>query len=84
MKATIRKTGRAGRDGMPAQALLFYDPADSSRLRSWIEASSGETQKRLEHQKLNHMLAFAEATHCRRQILLRYFDEHCEKACGYW
>jgi ATP-dependent DNA helicase RecQ len=78
-----QETGRAGRDGLPAQALLLYDAADSSRLRSWIMNTPQEEQRRVETNKLNHMLAFAEASHCRRQILLRYFDEASETACNY-
>lgn len=78
-----QETGRAGRDGMPAQALLLYDAADSARLRSWIIDTPNEEQRRIETNKLNHMLAFAEASHCRRQILLRYFDEPSDTQCMY-
>jgi ATP-dependent DNA helicase RecQ len=78
-----QETGRAGRDGLPAQALLLYDASDSARLRSWIIQTPQEEQRRVETNKLNHMLAFAEASHCRRQILLRYFDEPSDEACNY-
>ncbi|KTD62792.1 DNA helicase RecQ [Legionella shakespearei] len=78
-----QETGRAGRDGLPARALLLYDAADSARLRSWIINTPLDEQRRVETNKLNHMLAFAEATHCRRQILLRYFDEPCDSECKY-
>ena len=78
-----QETGRAGRDGLPARALLLYNAGDSARLRSWIMEVPDEEQRRIENNKLNHMLAFAEASHCRRQILLRYFDEPCDTECKY-
>lgn len=82
IESYYQETGRAGRDSLPARAFLLYDPADSARLRSFISADMSDTQQRIEHHKLNHMLAFAEATQCRRQILLRYFDEVYESSCG--
>lgn len=77
-----QETGRAGRDGSEARALMLFDPADSGRLRGWIHTLSDDHQQRIEHQKLTHMLAFATATHCRRQILLRYFNEEMPAVCG--
>lgn len=76
-----QETGRAGRDGLPAKALLLYDASDSGRLRAWIINIPLEEQRHIETNKLNHIIAFAEASHCRRQILLRYFDEPCDTAC---
>lgn len=78
-----QETGRAGRDGLPAKALLLYNAADSARLRAWIQEIPQDEQRRIETNKLNHMLAFAEASDCRRKILLRYFDEPCDSDCHY-
>lgn len=78
-----QETGRAGRDGLPSRALLLYNPGDAARLRSWVMAIEDEDKQLVENNKLNHMIAFAEASHCRRQILLRYFDEVSDTDCAH-
>ncbi len=69
----IRKTGRAGRDGLPAEAMLFYDPADMAWLRRCTEEKPAGPLQDIERHKLNAMGAFAEAQTCRRLVLLNYF-----------
>ncbi|WP_341535667.1 ATP-dependent DNA helicase RecQ [Proteus mirabilis] len=82
IESYYQETGRAGRDGLPAQAVLFYDPADMAWLRRCLDEKPESEQKAIESHKLNAMGAFAEAQTCRRLVLLNYFDEHRQHACG--
>ncbi|MGF1693340.1 ATP-dependent DNA helicase RecQ [Photobacterium kagoshimensis] len=82
IESYYQETGRAGRDGLPAEAVTFYDPSDLAWLRRCLDEKEEGEQKRVESHKLNAMGAFAEAQTCRRQVLLHYFGEHREQACG--
>jgi ATP-dependent DNA helicase RecQ len=83
MEAYYQETGRAGRDGLPANAWMMYGLQDVIKLKLMMENSEADEQhKRAEHHKLQSMLGFCELTACRRQGLLRYFGEHLEQACG--
>ncbi len=77
-----QETGRAGRDGLPAEALLLFGAQDMVMARRLVENSRNEEQKRIEGHKLNSMVAFAEALTCRRRVLLRYFGEEQSEDCG--
>ena len=82
IEAYYQETGRAGRDGLPADALMLYGFEDIALRRSFIENSDApDERKRLERQKLDALLGLAETGQCRRQILLGYFGETCGP-CG--
>jgi len=82
IEAYYQETGRAGRDGLPAETLMLYGAEDIALRRRFIDESEApEARKRVEHHKLNALLGFAESCTCRRQMLLRYFGDDCAP-CG--
>jgi ATP-dependent DNA helicase RecQ len=82
IEAYYQETGRAGRDGLPSNALMLYGMQDAAMQRNFIDESDApDAQKRIEHQKLNALLGLCESASCRRQILLQYFGD-ASPACG--
>jgi ATP-dependent DNA helicase RecQ len=77
-----QETGRAGRDGLPSEALLLYGAQDVVTARRLIDGNRNTGQQRIEINKLNAMVALAEAVTCRRRVLLGYFGEPLLQDCG--
>jgi len=85
VEAYYQETGRAGRDGLPAEAFMTYGMQDAVMIRGWIDGGNApEAQKRIEHQKLNALLSYCEIATCRRKVLLRYFgdSDNASGGCG--
>jgi ATP-dependent DNA helicase RecQ len=83
IEAYYQETGRAGRDGLPADAWMIYGLQDVITLRQMLESSeSDDARKRVERHKLDAMLGLCELTSCRRQALLAYFDDSLPQPCG--
>jgi ATP-dependent DNA helicase RecQ len=82
IEAYYQETGRAGRDGLPSEALMLYGPGDIMTVRKLIEQSENKEQKEIELRKLNSIVEFAEALTCRRRVLLGYFGESLSSDCG--
>ena len=83
LEAYYQETGRAGRDGLPANAWMTYGLADVMSLLRLIEASDiDERQRRIERQKVEALIGFCETVACRRQALLGYFGERDHPPCG--
>ncbi len=82
IESYYQETGRAGRDGLEAEALLLFGYGDIAIARSLIEQGNNPEQVRIELFKLNAMVGFAEPLTCRRRTLLGYFGEHLATDCG--
>lgn len=82
VESYYQETGRAGRDGMPSEALLLFDEKDAARIRQWIAMGDNAQRHEIELQKFAAMEAFADAQTCRRQVLLNYFSEYSANHCG--
>jgi len=83
IEAYYQETGRAGRDGAPANAWLSYGMQDIMQQRQWIaQSDAGEAHCRIQRQKLDALIGLCETATCRRRALLAYFDEQTNASCG--
>jgi ATP-dependent DNA helicase RecQ len=82
IEAYYQETGRAGRDGEPAEAWLFWSAQDFARARQRIEEEVEPGRRPAERERLNALAALVETPHCRRAVLLRHFGEDPPERCG--
>jgi ATP-dependent DNA helicase RecQ len=82
LEGYYQETGRAGRDGLPSEALLLFGTQDVATARYHLDQGSNEIQKRIESHKLTAMVGFGESLTCRRRVLLGYLGESLTEDCG--
>lgn len=82
IESYYQETGRAGRDDLPAEAVLFYEPADYAWLQKILLEKPETPQRQIEQHKLEAIGEFAESQTCRRLVLLNYFGEHRQIPCN--
>ena len=81
VESYYQETGRAGRDDLPSQAVMFYDPADYTWLQKMLLEEPESEQRDIKQHKLQAIGAFAESQTCRRLVLLNYFGESRQEPC---
>ena len=82
IESFYQETGRAGRDGLDSEAILLYEYADADRVRWLIEQNENVERAQIENHKFDSMLSLAHSETCRRLVLLNYFGENRNQACG--